>query len=1277
MRFVLNSTVYLIICVFVTLKAEGELGLARESYGVWDRSAAFTVAEYPFTRGREYSANWVDINPARSNFTWSALDVVLQEAYDQNQKFFIKIQPIAGSTGTSMPPWMLDPLGPLPSGYDPNVVDGTVPSCTDGQFIYGYYLDADLQIYLSEMVQSLADHVRNDIPPHLQDIIGFVRVDTAHTGDEAPYEEPQIIAADYPDYVISDSQWLTYRTNIFEAYRAAFQDGPGPKIPLLFQDIEVSKFPNEWNWVTNNVTAGFGAKYAGLVRGHHLSRSQDVTDTFKEHAVDSDLGLFSRNEMDGTWDWPFFQLNYRLSMYWCAVEQLHPGLSVWDVTKNCLETAYTSNIVFAFEFFNTWAAELDPPTARGGFCILHEGLDSSDIVKFPEGIYGNASQSNTNRYIAICASNAAHGAQMDDPYAATRGQVWQRPNQTGFNDSGWEIVSGNYERFITQIDPDATSIGRFRINGPLTTASHPYDRFARSFDSANGKNTMYFDLHDELLPNPGQRLQLSVIYLDRGTGQFELQYDAVGDSGKTAFTVTKTGSNTWKTNSVIVTDWVCGNNGPNGADLMLLNVDADDDIFHMLEVVKLAYVNIGTVGQGTVSARNDGMVYSDPVSTTLSEGLMLELKPSPALGWEFTGWSGDLSGTNNRPFLFPTEDTRVTANFAFVPGSASATDDFESGDWNGGSGWDGDWTAVPTATPGSIVQLNVAGSITRSLDSPLTNATLSFDWDVDRIVTGEAGQAWVFNGTWHLVWSENIKGGDSGSSPELASTNINLSAYGSISQVRFELTGNQTTDRFWIDNVQVTGAVDVGANQPMFSSDPITNSAASIGDSCSGSVADQASDPNSDPMIFSIVSGAAWLNMATNGTLSGTPGPGDSGLNNWIIQVADDVDGSDSAILLIDVGSSGSSSNTAPYFTTDPINTPNAEDNAAYSGTLAGAAKDDDVGDMLSYSRISGPDWLVVAADGALSGTPDRTDVGTNTFMIKVEDNALASDTATLKIMVDPTAGGGLASDDFESGTWTGGTGWAVGWSTNGGAVVETDNDLNSIAAHLTKNGQITRTLDPPQVDSRLTFDWKLKSLDNPSEYAQAEVYDGAWHIVWTNTSVVLMLGAEDIDLGSYGAVSQVRFTVFAGGVADHFHIDNLVVSGSAPAPYSVWSNQYSLVQGPAGNDDGDALNNLYEFGLGGNPTNPSDLGYLPTLGKMSGGGSNWFEYIHVRQTDPDSGLLYYLELSDNLASNLWTTNGYTVVGSGSFTNGFDAVTNRISTETKDEQFIRLIIESL
>jgi subtilisin-like proprotein convertase family protein len=625
-----------------------ELGLQRDAYGVWDREGGHPVDQYPYVRGQEYAAEWTAINPARNTFDWAALDSLLQLAYDQNQRFFVKIQPVSGTT---MPPW---------------IFDAGVPKIICPTYTYGYYLDPEFKIYFEEMVQALGKHLREEIPANLANIVSFVRVDTGATGDEEPYEGSDVSSVPL-EYQISANDWKGYRLWAFSVYDQAFQHGTGLQIPLLFQNIEVPAYRTEQDWVMANVTSGFGAKYGGQVRGHHLSESRNVPDSFKAFSVDTSFKFFSANEMDQTWEKSYFDLNLKLGMYWCAVEQLNAGMAIWDWSGSVMEGAATNGIISSAEFFNTWAAELDPLTARGGFCIFHEGLASDDTTKFPEATYGSpANRANTNRYTSICAAYASQGAKMDDLNAATLGQVAQRRVQAGFNDAGWGIWPGNYERFIIQMNPDSTSKGLWRVNGDLTRSSHPYDRFARGFDSATGRDTMFFDINDNLLPSAGQRVRLSVDYLDRGTGQFAIRYDAVGNNQKTAFTVTKTGSNTWKTASAIVTDWVFRNQGPNSSDLILVNLDSDDDIFHKLEVTKLANVQIGTVGMGTVSARTDAATYSPVVGDDFAESQRLELAVTPASGWTFTGWSGELTGTSTRPFLFPTKDSRVTATFARI-----------------------------------------------------------------------------------------------------------------------------------------------------------------------------------------------------------------------------------------------------------------------------------------------------------------------------------------------------------------------------------------------------------------------------------------------------------------------------------------------------------------------------------------------------------------------------------------------------------------------------------
>ena len=73
-------------------------------------------------------------------------------------------------------------------------------------------------------------------------------------------------------------------------------------------------------------------------------------------------------------------------------------------------------------------------------------------------------------------------------------------------------------------------------------------------------------------------------------------------------------------------------------------------------------------------------------------------------------------------------------------------------------------------------------------------------------------------------------------------------------------------------------------------------------------------------------------------------------------------------------------SNAAPTFTVDPINEANATENLAYSGSVANATDAD--GDPLTYSKLTGPAWLTVAADGSLSGTPAQSDAGANVFTV-------------------------------------------------------------------------------------------------------------------------------------------------------------------------------------------------------------------------------------------------------------------------------------------------------
>jgi hypothetical protein len=98
-------------------------------------------------------------------------------------------------------------------------------------------------------------------------------------------------------------------------------------------------------------------------------------------------------------------------------------------------------------------------------------------------------------------------------------------------------------------------------------------------------------------------------------------------------------------------------------------------------------------------------------------------------------------------------------------------------------------------------------------------------------------------------------------------------------------------------------------------------------------------------------------------------------------------------------------------------------------------------------------------------------------------------------------------------------------------------------------------------------------------------------------------------------------------------------------------------------------VNNLYEYGLGGNPTNRLDRGTLPVFSKIN----DVFYYSYPRRTD-DANITYTVETTTNLASGAWTNDGYTFLYPAALDENLEWSINEIDT-TERGKFIRLKIE--
>ena len=141
--------------------------------------------------------------------------------------------------------------------------------------------------------------------------------------------------------------------------------------------------------------------------------------------------------------------------------------------------------------------------------------------------------------------------------------------------------------------------------------------------------------------------------------------------------------------------------------------------------------------------------------------------------------------------------------------------------------------------------------------------------------------------------------------------------------------------------------------------------------------------------------------------------------------------------------------NQAPAFTFDSAVAANATQNATYSGSISNNASDLE-GDSLTFSKASGPNWLTVASNGDLGGTPDSNDIGANTFTVQVAD-AGGGDTAILNITVD-AATPVLLDDSFADGDRTQTGSLDANWWSS------TDDGANSIEIYTNQLGLVSGT---------------------------------------------------------------------------------------------------------------------------------------------------------------------------------------------------------------------------
>lgn len=152
-----------------------------------------------------------------------------------------------------------------------------------------------------------------------------------------------------------------------------------------------------------------------------------------------------------------------------------------------------------------------------------------------------------------------------------------------------------------------------------------------------------------------------------------------------------------------------------------------------------------------------------------------------------------------------------------------------------------------------------------------------------------------------------------------------------------------------------------------------------------------------------------------------------------------------------------------------------------------------------------------------------------------------------------------IATDNFESGNFSGGAGWLAAWSASGLASIATSGSPKQGSYHMlleSSTGHAQRNLNlSGRTDVRVQF-WAKAVNFNPGDNATLSVSpDGiSFTIVrtWTSADADSIYRYEDIDISSFSMTTSfyIAFDANMSGGANDFYVDDLkIVSQPVPAP--------------------------------------------------------------------------------------------------------------------------------
>jgi hypothetical protein len=196
-------------------------------------------------------------------------------------------------------------------------------------------------------------------------------------------------------------------------------------------------------------------------------------------------------------------------------------------------------------------------------------------------------------YIAVYGQDIRNGSTPEwraafdfaDRYAGLSASPAATPGAWIALKLGSGRLAGNFDYFMTQVDPEGTSTPMDSSNGTkmIGPTTSRFGRYARRIDAGTTKDMMEFQLDPAFKATLGSSTcTVAVTYLDSGTAQFRIQWGTAASAGAT---VTKTATGKWMQYNASVPCSTFTGGLVNSSDVTLATVGSNNgSIFHMVQV---------------------------------------------------------------------------------------------------------------------------------------------------------------------------------------------------------------------------------------------------------------------------------------------------------------------------------------------------------------------------------------------------------------------------------------------------------------------------------------------------------------------------------------------------------------------------------------------------------------------------------------------------------------------------------------------------------------------